>query len=125
MLSRERRTLRGVKAPAYAALLVVGVLAASACGSGGANNAAGSIPVAVVTEYSIHVGQTRTFDRVRPGDTIGCLGHADSVSLKVPRQSAAGSVYSTTWDKKLSLAIGPRDPRSPQTHGITARCTSR
>jgi hypothetical protein len=114
-----------MKPLAYGALLV-GVLATSACGSGGASSAAKSVPVAVVSEYSIHVGQTRTFDRVRPGDTIGCVGHADSISLKVPRQSAGGNVYSNAWDKKLALAISPRDPRSPhQSHGIVARCTSR
>ena len=114
-----------MKPLAYGALLV-GVLATSACGSGGASSAAKSVPVAVVSEYSIHVGQTRTFDRVRPGDTIGCVGHADSISLKVPRQSAGGNVYSNAWDKKLSLAISPRDPRSPHPpHGIVARCTPR
>lgn len=122
--SAEERTLRDVKLMAYGALLV-GVLATSACGSG-ASKAAKSVPVALISEYSIHVGQTRTFDRVRPGDTIGCLGNADSISLKVPRRSAGGNVYSNAWDKKLSLTIGPRDPRSPhQSHGIVARCTSR
>lgn len=84
------------------------------------------MPVAVISEYSIHVGQTRTFDRVRPGDTIGCLGHADSISLKVQRRSAGGSAYGTAWDKKLSLNIGPRDPRSPHHRdAIVASCTSR
>lgn len=112
-----------MKRLAYGALLV-GVLATSACG--GTSRAAKSVPVAVISEYSIHVGQTRTFDRVRPGDTIGCLGHADSISIKVPRQSAGGNVYSNAWDKKLSLAISPRDSRSPRhSHGIVARCTSR
>ena len=106
--------------------LLVGVLATSACGSGGSRTAAKSLPVAVISEYSIHVGQTRTLDRVQPGDTIACLGHADSISLKVPQRSAGGNVYSTAWDKKLSLTIGPRDPRSPhQSHGIVARCTPR
>jgi hypothetical protein len=115
-----------VKGLAYAALLVVCVLATSACGSGGAQSAVKSTPVAVTAEYSIHVGQTRTFSHLRPGDTIACLGHADSISLKVPRQSAGGSAYGTAWDKKLSLSIGPRNPRSPHhPHGIAARCTSR
>jgi hypothetical protein len=114
-----------MKRLACAALLVVGVLETSACGSGGANSAARSVP-AVISEYSIHVGQTRTFSRVRPGDTIGCLGRGDSISLKVPRQSAGGNVYSNAWDKKLSLAIGPRDPRSPDhSQEIVARCSSR
>lgn len=114
-----------MKRLAYAGLLV-GVLATSACGSGGASKPAKSVPVVVISEYSIHVGQTRTIDRVRPGDTIGCLGHADSISLEVPSQSAGGNVYSNTWDKKLSLAIAPRDPRSPhQSHAVVARCTSR
>jgi hypothetical protein len=82
--------------------------------------------VAVISEYSIHVGQTRAFSRARPGDTIGCLGRQDSISLKVPRRSAGSNAYKTAWDKKLSLAIGPRDPRSPHhPHGIMARCTSR
>ena len=80
----------------------------------------------MISEYSIHVGQTRTFNRVRPGDTIGCLGRADGISLKVPGQSAGANTYSTTFDKKLSLTIGPRDPRSPHhPRGIVARCTSR
>lgn len=109
----------------YAALLVVGVLGTSACG-GGASSAARSVPVGLISEYSVHVGQTRTFNRVRPGDTIGCLGRGDSISLKVPRRSAGGNVYSNAWDKKLSLAIGPRDPRSPDhSHDIVARCASR
>jgi hypothetical protein len=115
-----------VKGLAYAALLVVVVLGTSACGGGGASSPVGSIRVAAISEYSIHVGQTRTFNRARPGDTIGCLGRADSISLKVPRQSAGGNAYSTAWDKKLYLSIGPRDPRSPHhPHGIVARCTSR
>jgi len=115
-----------VKGLEYAALLVVVVLAGSACGSGGENGAARSTPVAVISAYSIHVGQTRTFNHVRPGDTIGCLGHQDGISLKVSRQSAGTNAYSTTWDKKLSLTIGPRDPRSPhRPQGIVARCTSR
>jgi hypothetical protein len=119
-----RRTLRYVNVSAYGVFLVVGVLATSACGA--TKSAGKSIPVAVISEYSIHVGQTRTFNRVRPGDTIGCLGRADSISLKVPRQSAGGNVYSMAWDKKLSLAISPRDPRSPHhSSGIVARCTSR
>lgn len=48
-----------------------------------------------------------------PSDTIGCLGHGDSISLKVPRQSAGGNLYSNTWDKKLSLTLSPHEPRSP------------
>jgi len=122
----EGRTLPDMKRPACAAMLVVGVLGTSACGSGGANTAARSVPVAVISEYSIHVGQTRTFNRVRPGDTVGCLGHGDSISLKVPRQSAGGNVYSTAWDKKLSLTLSPRDPRSPHhPPGVMARCAVR
>lgn len=108
-----------------AALLVV-ALGTSACRSSVANRAGSSVPVGLISEYSIHVGQKRTFARVRPGDVIGCLGRGDSISLKVPRQSAGGNVYSNAWDKKLSLAIGPRNPRSPvHSHGIVARCTSR
>ena len=125
-LSTAGPTLRDVKGLAYAALLVVGVLATSACGSGGTDSAARSIPVAVISEYSIHVGETRTLNGARPGDTIGCLGRADSISLKVPPRSAGGSAYSTVWDKRLSLAIGPRAPRSPHhPRGVVARCTSR
>lgn len=115
-----------MKRPAYPALLVAGVLGTSGCGSGGANGAARSVPVSVISEYSIHVGQTRTINRVRSGDTIGCLGHGDSISLKVPPQSSGGNVYSNAWDKKLSLSIGPRDPRSPHhSRAIVARCTPR
>jgi hypothetical protein len=123
--STEERTLASMKRLAYAALLVVGALGISACGSG-ANSAARSVPISVRSEYSIHVGQTRTFNRVRPGDTIGCLGRGDTIRLKVPRQSSGGNVYSNAWDKKLSLAVGPRDPRSPDhSHAIVTRCTSR
>jgi hypothetical protein len=78
------------------------------------------------SEYSLHVGQTRTFNGVRPGDTIVCLGHGDSISLNVPGQSSGGNVYSNIWDKKLSLAIGPRGRRTPHhAHAILARCTFR
>jgi len=118
-------TLSRVKRVACAALLLTAVLASTACGSG-TNGAARSVPVAVISEYSIHVGQIRTFNRARAGDTIGCLGHADSISLKVPSQSAGANAYRTAWDKKLSLKIGPRRPRSPHhPRGVVARCTSR
>jgi hypothetical protein len=114
-----------MKRATCATLLLVAVLASSACGNG-TNGAARSVPVAVISEYSIHVGQTRTFNRARAGDTIGCLGHADSISLKVPSQSAGANAYRTAWDKKLSLNIGPRQPRSPHhPRGVVARCTSR
>ena len=122
----ERRTLPDMARLVHAALLVGGVLATSACGSGGANGVARSVAGSVISEYSIHVGQTRTFTRAQPGDTIGCLGRGDSISLEVPRQSAAGNAYRYAWDKKLSLAISPRDPRSSHhAYGIVARCTSR
>lgn len=124
LFSTEVRTLCDMKGLACAPLLVVCVLATSACGSGGgANTAARSISVAVISQYSIHAGQTRSFDRVRPGDTIGCVGHADSISLQVPRSSPGANAYGRAWDKKLSLTIGPSGPRHP--HGIVARCAFR
>jgi hypothetical protein len=75
--------------------------------------------VSVISEYSIHVGQTRTFRRLRPGDTVGCLGRADSISVKVPPASD-GTKTSVAWDKKLLLRL------APASHGrITARCIPR
>jgi hypothetical protein len=111
-----------VKRLAYAAALAAGVFATSACASGGphpASTAARSIPVPVISEYSIHVGQTQTFGHVRPGDTVSCLGRADTISLKVPQRSV-GTTYSVTWDKKLSLKL---DPASHGRH--TAKCRAR
>lgn len=108
-----------MKRVAYSGLLVVAVLGTSACASGGANRTARSVPVAVISEYDIHVGQTQTFGHLRPGDSVGCLGRADSISLKVPSPSV-GATTSVIWDKRLLLRLGPASRGRN-----TARCSAR
>jgi hypothetical protein len=101
----------------YAALLLAAALATSACG--GSKGTARSIPTAVIANYSIHVGQTETFGHLRPGDTVGCLGHADSISLEVPPPSV-GATTSVTWDKRLLLRLDPASDGR-----LTAHCSAR
>jgi hypothetical protein len=102
-----------------AALLAATVLATSACATGGANNAAMTNHVAVISSQSIHVGQTRTFSHLRPGDNVGCLGRADSISLNVPRPSV-GATTQVIRDKRLSLTL------DSESHGRnTAHCNAR
>jgi hypothetical protein len=82
-----------------------------------------AVPLAV---FALHVGQTRTFGSARAGDTVVCVGRGDSIRLRVPRQSPGGNDYRMVFNKKLSLTLGPRAPRSPHhPPGVVARCTSR
>ena len=60
--------------------------------------------VAVISSQSIHVGQTRTFSHLRPGDNVGCLGRADSISPRVPRPSV-GATTQVILDKRLSFTL--------------------
>jgi hypothetical protein len=76
--------------------------------------------------FALHVGQTRTFRRARAGDSVVCIGRGDSIRLTVPREPPQANDYRMAFDKKLSLTIGPRDPRSPHhRRGVVARCKSR
>jgi hypothetical protein len=103
-----------------AALLTAVMLATSACASGGASNAdMHPIRVAVISNYSIHVGQARAFGHLRPGDNVACLGRADSISLIVPRHGV-GTTTQTYQDKRLSLTL------VSESHGRnTAHCHAR
>ena len=83
------------------------------------NSAAKTIPAAVISDQSIHVGETRTFSHLRPGDSVSCLGRADSIDVKVPRPSV-GATTSIVWDRRLMLRLGPAP------HGrISAQCKVR
>jgi hypothetical protein len=75
--------------------------------------------------FVVRVGQTRTFRSARGGDTVVCVGRGDSVRRRVPTTSPSGNDYELTFNKKLSLTLGPRNARSPHhTRGVVARCTS-
>ena len=106
-----------MKALTSVCLLVIVAFTVAACGSLQRVKAIdGSY---VISQYSLHIGQTRTFGHLRPGDTVACLGRADTIGLKVPRPSV-GATYSNTWDKRLTLTLGPAS------HGrATAHCSAR
>jgi hypothetical protein len=106
-----------MKALTGACLLVVVAFMVAACGS--LQRVKATSGSYVMSEYSLHVGQTRTLGHLRPGDTVACLGRADTVSVRVPRPSI-GATYANTWDKRLSLELGP------VSHGrATAHCSPR
>jgi hypothetical protein len=76
--------------------------------------------------FLLHVGHARIFALARGGDHIVCIGRGDSIRLTVPRWSRGTNAYRTAFDKKLSLTVGPRDPRRPRhPPGVVARCAAR
>jgi hypothetical protein len=116
---------------ASAALAPVVLAACAGLGGAGSGGTAGSTAATTThrtatgadATFVVHVGQTRTLVGVHVGATVVCLGRGDSIRLHVPGQTAGANRYGFTFDRKLSLQVGPLHPLSPVHHGgVTATC---